>query len=136
MALACKLGDDLQFYYYYYSSYTREQLYTIFVKAGATDSDSWEELDYGKYVAVAVGMSADGNPTGEYQTLEFEKKEPVSTATYSDFIGKWLMGGSVITIAEKENGSTYNVTGLANQESNSLSPVTAYFEDGKLILKE
>ena len=46
------------------------------------------------------------------------------------------MGDKVLTVSEKVNGSTYNVTGLPNQDENGLAPVEAEFSDGKFILKE
>ncbi len=46
------------------------------------------------------------------------------------------MGDNVLTVSEKVNGSTYNVTGLPNQDENGLAPVEAEFSDGKFILKE
>lgn len=135
---ALMLSDDLMYYFYRYGNYyDREEIYGTFVHAdGATGSDNFPALEYGKYVAVAVGIAADGTPTGDYKTFEFEKKEPVSIASYADFIGKWNMGGSVIEVTEKVSGSTYNVTGLPSQSAEGISAVEAEFTDGKFILKE
>ena len=135
---ALLLSDDIMYYFDLYgSAFEKEEIYEIFVHAdGATGSDNFAELDYGKYVAVAAGIAADGTPTGDYKTFEFEKKEPVSIASYADFIGKWNMGGSVIEVTEKAAGSTYNVAGLPSASAVGVSAVEAEFTDGKFILKE
>lgn len=135
---ALMLSDDLQYYYYLYGAYyqmSREDIYSILVHT-ETESEGFEELEYGKYVAVAVGLNIDGTPTGDYKTLEFEKVKPVSTAVYSDFIGKWNMGGTVLDISANVEGSSYFITGIPQQESNGLSPVNASFADGCLVVSE
>ncbi len=135
---ALRLSDDVLYYFDLFGDvYGRDEIYDMLVHTdGSTGSDSFGEKDFGKYVAVAAGIAADGTPTGDYKTYEFEKKEPVSVATYADFIGRWKMGDKVLTVSEKVNGSTYNVTGLPNQDENGLAPVEAEFSDGKFILKE
>ena len=132
------LCDDLAFWYDLYAEdFSREDIYDILVHSdGATASDSFGEKEYGRYIAVAAGISLDGTPTGDYKTFAFEKKEPVSVASYADFIGRWSVGGSILTVSEKTSGSTYNVAGLPGQEDNGLSSVEAEFSDGKFILKE
>lgn len=137
---ALMLSDDLMYWFWYYNyrnNLDKETVYKVLAHAdGATGSDNFSALEYGKYVAVAVGIAADGTPTGDYKTFEFEKKEPVSIASYADFIGKWAMGDSIIEITEKVSGSTYNVTGLPSQSEAGISAVEAEFTDGKFILKE
>lgn len=135
---ALMLSDELQFYYYFYGAYyqmSREDIYSILVHT-ETESEGFEEKEYGKYVAVAVGLNLDGTPTGDYKTLEFEKVKPVSTAVYSDFIGKWNMGGTVLDISANVEGSSYFITGIPQQESYGLSPVNASFADGCLVVSE
>ena len=135
---ALMLSDDLQYYYYRYGAYyqmSREDIYSILVHT-ETESEGFEEMEYGKYVAVAVGLNIDGTPTGDYKTLEFEKVKPVSTAVYSDFIGKWNMGGTVLDISANVEGSSYFITGIPQQESYGLSPVNASFADGCLVVSE
>ncbi len=135
---ALLMSDDLLYYLdLYSSSFSQEELFDIFVHTdGATGKDSFAELEYGKYVAVAVGIASDGTPTGDYKVTGFEKKEPVSVASYEDFIGRWNAGGTVLTVSEKVSGSTYNVTGLPGQSAKGLSAAEAEFSDGKFILKE
>ena len=135
---ALMLSDDLQYYYYLYGEYyqmSREDIYGILVYT-ETASEGFSELEYGKYVAVAAGLNLDGTPTGDYKTLEFEKVKPVSTAVYSDFIGKWNMGGTVLEVSANVEGSSYFITGLPNQASYGLSPVNAQFADGYLVVSE
>lgn len=135
---ALLLSDDVLYYFDLLGDvYDRDEIYDMLVHAdGTTGSDNFGEKDFGKYVAVAAGIAADGTPTGDYKTFEFEKKEPVSVATYADFIGRWRMGDNLLTVSEKVNGSTYNVTGLPNQDAYGFAPVEAEFSDGKFILKE
>lgn len=137
---ALALCDDLQYTYWYYGlllGYSQSDLYSIFVHAdGATGYDAFKEIEYGRYYAVAVGINPDGTATGDYKVQAFEKTEPKSIATYEDFIGEWTMGSDILVVTEKVNGKTYNVTGIAKQESLGVAPVEAEFVDGKFILKE
>ncbi len=136
--IALSFSDELQYYFWFYGlyGYSAEEVFEILAHAdGATGFDSFKELDYGKYYAVAVGVNSDGTPTGDYKVQAFEKVEPKSIATYEDFLGKWVMGGTVLNITEKANGKTYNVTGIPDAEDD-YAPAVAEFVDGKLILKE
>lgn len=139
-AIAISLCDDLQYYYWYYNllyGFTQSDLYDIFVHTdGQTGSDSFSELEYGTYYIVAAGTNQDGTPTGDYKIQEIEKKEPVSVARYEDFIGRWAMGNSTLIIEQKEEGSTYSVTGISNQAAYNVPAVEAEYADGKFILKE
>lgn len=130
------LADDIQWYMYLYSIYGMSPEDVLGMMALKESFESPVQLDYGEYVFIVAGINTDGTVTGEYQMLEFEKTEPQSIATYDDFIGQWMMGGSVLNITEKVNGSTYNVTGLVGQDEYGLAPVEAEFVDGKFILKE
>ena len=136
-AAALMLCDDLQYYYWqfnYQYGFTQELLYSILVHSGETDSEGFNEVDYGKYYILAVGTNQDGTVTGDYKVQEIEKKEPKSVASYSDFLGKWILGDDLISITEKTTGSTYNVTGIKNQDG--IPAFEAEFVDGKFILKE
>ena len=45
--------------------------------------------------------------------VKFDKQP----ASYNDFLGQWNFSGATITIAQKENGSTYAITGIPGQDS-------------------
>lgn len=138
-AAALMLCDDLQYYYWqfnYQYGFTQELLYSILVHSGETDSEGFNKVDYGKYYILAVGTNQDGTVTGDYKVQEIMKEEPKSVASYSDFLGKWILGNDVLTVTEKENGSTYNVTGIKSQETYNVPAIEAEFVDGKFIIKE
>lgn len=61
-------------------------------------------------------------------------EEEAYDAEYSDYLGNWVDGAKVYTIAELESGKTYSVSGLSGQEAGYS--VVAYFEKGRLILPE
>lgn len=61
---------------------------------------------------------------------------PSCSAQYSDYLGQWKLGNSIITVSEKVSGSTYNVTGLKNQDTYSIPAVEASFQDGNFVLNE
>lgn len=95
------------------------------------------ELPYGEYVVVAVSMDEYGRLQGPYGYLEMEKKEPeLPKAAYADFLGDWILGSDVITIAQKEAGKTYSVTGIKNQAEKGVGAVEASYEDGLFIISE
>lgn len=138
-AAVLMICDDLQYNYWYYGLYgfTKDEVFSALAHAdGQTGSNSFKKIDYGKYYVVAVGTNPDGTVTGDYKVQEIEKKEPVSVASYSDFLGKWLLGSEVLTVTEKVNGSTYNVTGIKNQDTYNVPAIEAEFVDGKFVIKE
>ncbi|MCQ2144555.1 MAG: PL29 family lyase N-terminal domain-containing protein [Bacteroidales bacterium] len=95
------------------------------------------ELPYGEYVVVAVSMDEYGRLQGPYGYLEMEKVEPeLPKAAYADFLGDWILGSDVITIAQKEAGKTYSVTGIKNQADKGVGAVEASYEDGLFIISE
>ena len=54
-------------------------------------------------------------------------------ALYSDYLGDWADGADKITIAQKVDGVSYYISGLAAQGSYQIE---AAFDDGRLILYE
>ncbi|MCR4843742.1 MAG: choice-of-anchor J domain-containing protein [Bacteroidales bacterium] len=92
-------------------------------------------IPYGDYIGLAFGME-DGtfNLTGHYAVLPFTYEDPHVAADYKDFIGEWVFGSDRITISEKVNGESYNVTGLPDQDENWN--VVAKYENGSLALYE
>lgn len=61
------------------------------------------------------------------------KPEYGCDAKYEDYLGEWAEGGKVWTVAEKENGVSYSISGLKGQGEN---PVVALFENGRMVLYE
>ena len=114
---ALMLSDDLQYCYYEYGTYyqlSREYIYSILVHT-ETESEGFEELEYGKYVAVAAGLNFDGTPTGDYKTLEFEKVQPEASAEYKAWMGNYVLNTKSLKTG---NDTTYNVAltaGVPNQ---------------------
>ena len=130
-------ADDFQYSaYFYYPMYgfTTEEVFEELTAVG-TSEQSFEELEYGKYIAIATGIDDIGGASGYYAAIEFEKKEPVSVATYADFLGKWDFNGTVIEISQNVEGQSYLLSGLPKQ-TETKAAVIAAFEDGKLVLDE
>lgn len=61
------------------------------------------------------------------------KPEYGCDAKYEDYLGEWAQGGTVWTVAEKENGVSYSISGLKDQGEN---PVVALFESGRMVVYE
>lgn len=58
-------------------------------------------------------------------------------AKYEDFIGEWIFGESTMTVAEKENGKTYTVTGLGLDGVNGgIKEAEAVFDAGCFYIVE
>ncbi len=58
-------------------------------------------------------------------------------AKYEDFIGEWVFGESTMTVAEKENGKTYTVTGLGLDGVNGdIKEAEAVFDAGCFYIVE
>ena len=130
-------ADDFQFNAYYLLpmyGFTTEEVFEELTAVG-TSEQSFEELEYGKYIAIATGIDDIGGASGYYAAIEFEKKEPVSVATYADFLGKWDFNGTVIEISQNVEGQSYLLSGLPKQ-TETKAAVIAAFEDGKLVLDE
>lgn len=86
----------------------------------------------------AFGIDSDLNvsPAIKVPVKVAEFSLPGCSAQYSDYLGQWKLGNSIITVSEKENGLTYNVTGLKNQDSYSIPAIEASFDNGNFILCE
>lgn len=131
------LPDDLQYYMYYYYAGMGDLFYELYTY-GETAEVELSEVDFGKYYAVVAGVAPDGLPTGEYKVLEFEKKNPYVEASYSDYLGKWIVGGKTIEVTEKTAGETYNISGLASGTNNPDALVEGVFdsEAGNMTISE
>lgn len=130
-------ADDFQYTAYYaypvFLGIPTEEVFAELTAVGTSDQ-SFEELEYGKYIAVATGIDDIGGASGYYAAIEFEKKEPVSVATYADFLGKWTMGSTVLEITQDVQNETYKVSGLPGQPAGIT--YSAKFVDKKLVLSE
>lgn len=94
------------------------------------------------YVLYAFAIDADFNVSPAVM-LPFHTPEfvfPVSAANYEDYLGQWIMGDDLLTVTQKVAGSTYNVSGIKNQNNPSynynVEAVEASYEDGYIVLKE
>ena len=76
------------------------------------------EASVGGWVILTGNYTGSGNTYGGVVELPaaVTKLDKVAAA-YEDFIGKWQFGYDVITIAQKQAGSTYSVTGFSRQDS-------------------
>lgn len=68
------------------------------------------------WVILTGSYTGSGNTYGAcVLPAEVEKLDKVA-ASYTDFLGKWKFGSDIITISQKQNGSTYSITGFYGQE--------------------
>lgn len=69
------------------------------------------------YIALALGVDTDGNPTGLYAVSEeFEIKEQEATAEYNAWLGTWTMTGAnkasfTLTFEKNENNKSFAMLG-------------------------
>lgn len=128
-------GSDELLYnltYYTFYGYDFDFIFSVFAHNDSA-TDSFSKFEYGTYYIVAFGLDADGALTGKYAVKSFEKKSPYADVPYSTYIGTWDTGFGAITVSEKENGKTYNVTGMTGQDT---LKVEAVFEEGQFALYE
>ena len=128
-------GSDELLYnltYYTFYGYDFDFIFSVFAHNDSA-TDSFSKFEYGTYYIVAFGLDADGALTGKYAVKSFEKKTPYADVPYSTYIGTWDTGFGAITVSEKENGKTYNVTGMTGQDT---LKVEAVFEEGQFALYE
>lgn len=66
--------------------------------------------------------------------------KPAANAKYEDYLGQWVMGNMMITVAQKVAGQSYSISGLLYQEyptfGYEFAPVEATFDKGYFILSE
>lgn len=98
------------------------------------------ESDYVLYV-FAVDENLNVSPAIELPFTTPAFVMPVSDAKYEDYLGQWTMGTDLITISQKESGSTYNMTGFKSMSmtgtlSYNIESVEASFQDGYIVLNE
>lgn len=133
-------------FYYYVSNYgwifSFDDLYEMLVYPGDDDAaESFKEFEPGKYFFFVAGLDENANPTGDYQYLEFEKRDPKVFANYSDYLGKWNFDGSTIKIVEDVNGSSYKIFGFAptnlkNYSSDLYVKATYNADEGMMQISE
>ena len=92
------------------------------------------------YVAFAYAVDEYYNVSSAIKlSLHTAKGElPEYSAQYSDYLGDWVMGTDIVTVAELENGKTYKVTGISTLTNTlcTIPYVTASFEKGNFVLNE
>ncbi|MCQ2185351.1 MAG: PL29 family lyase N-terminal domain-containing protein [Bacteroidales bacterium] len=121
---ALAMGTDYLAYntlYYYGPSY-----FSYYAYNQDGDYDDFKKQSYGHYYFFTVGVDENCNPTGKYSMTEYVYEEPKCDAKYEDYLGQWAMGDVVVTIAAKEQGSTYTFSGIKNQSYAGSSTFTAY----------
>ncbi|MBQ3723003.1 MAG: hypothetical protein II851_04775 [Bacteroidales bacterium] len=135
--VAYNASDDLLWYLSRYAAFGYDFVFNFYTHNESAE-DTLEELDYGAYYLLAVGLDAEGRISGKYAVTTFEKKDPSVFANYEDFLGEWILAGNTIEIAAKENGKTYSITGLPGYDGNNYLAVEAVYdaEKGKLLLYE
>ncbi len=101
-----------------------------------TDSvvDTLAAADYpaGDWYLIAVGLTAEGEPTGKYAATLLSN----AAATYASWLGTWAATDDrgfnfTLTIAQKEAGVSYTVSGLKGHD---LPMNALYNADGTLSL--
>lgn len=97
------------------------------------------------YVPYAYAIDEDFNVSpavigADATTPEYVR--PTVSAKYEDYLGQWVLGTDLVTIAEKVKGSTYSVSGLKYQSYPDFAgvgynaAVEAQFDQGYFVLKE
>ena len=113
---------------------------TVEIRGGANGDKSYKYSGYTFRWVIQTGANAGGGNMygGRISTPVIIEKDKTVVATYKDFIGEWTMEGvkTPVTIAAKEEGSTYTITGLTGYDGNNYPAVEAYFENGFIYLKE
>ena len=101
-----------------------------------TDSvaDTLATVDYpaGNWYLIAVGLTAEGEPTGKYASALLS----TAAASYNSWIGTWAAKDSrgstfTLTIAQKEANTSYTISGLKGYD---LPMAAVYNADGSLTL--
>ena len=99
-------------------------------------SDTFDELNpNSKYYAYAYCIDEELNIVSTVFIKYFTTEDVSGSGKYADYLGTWKMGSEVIEITEKENGKTYNVSGIKNMAEYGVSAVEGEFENGLFVLK-
>lgn len=113
----------------YYESYPLE---AFLFSGDGLNSFQAESYPAGSYYAFAVGVNTDGSATGKYSSSLIS----TAPASYNYWLGTWKATSnnnavSTLTIAAKETGKSYVITGLGGTEF----PVNAvYNADGTISI--
>ncbi len=93
---------------------------------GSTDIE-FDRMRSGKWVAVAMGVTANGDLTGDYAFLKFTIAEDEAEPEFTKWLGDWTISGA----SSKEPGKdiTYNLH-ITSSDNNYLVNVTGW-EAGK-----
>ena len=98
----------------------------------------------GEYKLWIVGVSEDGECTGEYAAFNFTvEPEPEPTEAYSAWLGQWTVGSTaeeeepvVITISEKDVNQSYYIDYLEGYDTvtDAMSATAEFNEDGTISI--
>ena len=133
-------SDSFLYAMWYYTNiahYSWEKAFGLLAHS-ETASDTWRLFDYGVHYAVAVGVDSEGRLTGKYAVTPFEKKDPAIHAAYEDFLGDWVISGSVVSISPKVEGQSYLIAGLPGYDGNNYPAIEAIYDakKGKFTIME
>ena len=136
--------EDIAYFKQRYSTISQLVNAGIAVKGDVLkDSENFNycmpDEDYVFYAyAVDEYLNVSAAVTKEFHTPAYVL--PPSTAAYEDYLGQWVMGVNLLTVSEKVNGVSYNVSGFKNQSSReynyNVESVEATFENGYIVFKE
>ena len=108
----------------YVDSYGNEEIVSLGVIAYKMNTDdTFLTIEDGVYLDLPTTLTVD---------------KPFKEAKYADFLGNWQVGRNVITIAQKEEGSTYTISGLPGQADlyGNSKEIIAQYQYGFLTLME
>ena len=116
---------------------------TLEMRAGANADGSFEYSGYCMRWIIQTGANAglgnffSGTSRVTLPISGIEKDKTVAGA-YDDFIGDWEMEGvnGIVSIAAKEAGTSYLISGLTGFDGANYPAVEALFQNGAMILKE
>ena len=125
---ALTVADEIQFWFSRYGDTIDDD---ATVETGSLYPTAATE--FGKYIVFATGLTEEGYPSGKYQYLIFEKKDPYVAADYDDFIGEWRVSSTITwTISENVKDESYKVSGIPGLDKE----IIAQYEDGKVSFYE
>ena len=96
----------------------------------------------GEYIAIVLGLTDPASVTYDYNILEFTKEDASAAASYSDFLGNWVLNGETITISEKTEGESYYISNFPSfydlkEDGCDINDfIEASFKDGHLEVIE
>lgn len=97
-----------------------------------TETIAYPRIIHGDYIGVAIGYTADGEPTGEYSQVEFTVVEEEVTPEYQKWIGQWDVTSTFDILLEEggtpvQREATYHIS-LHHIDNNFLYAMTGWEE--------